>query len=340
MHTITRYVIHEVHKAAKSSEVAIEYSEKIAIVDDFSKKLIEETHKSFGTSATLKNTVFEEGHSTKFHTSLLKYLNDQTDEEFYSFSTTSLEDLKTRVEKELFATGGYYLFADYMFDDKRYISTILLRKKDGVNLKKIDNVLRPVAGDNLNIEKIAMGFRLNHGLFISNEQEKRYIALVTTQKDVLSGYFKDWVQAGGIIAFEKNTSSLVTIIKSIDIPLDDDGKPKFASRQDMSKAFYTAIEKAGGKVINLHSLSEQFYGNDKRDHIQKYASANQITIDSEFKKALPVLKKLVTVHATVKGIELFIDYDKLNANDVDVKEKLIVIRSKELADQIRQQKNG
>lgn len=339
MLTVTRYIIHEVHKAQKSPDVTIEFSEKIALVDEFSGKLIEETHKSFGASPTLKNTVFEEGHSTKFHTSLIKYLESPTDNSFYSFSTNSLNNLKERIEKELFATGGYYLFADYLYDDKRYISTILLRKKDGLNLQKIDNVLRPVASDNLNIEKIGMGFRLNHGLYVSDEQDKRYIALVTTQKDVLSGYFKEWVQAGGIIAYEKNSSSLVAIIKSIDIPLDEDGKPKFVTRNEMSKAFYSAIEKSGSKVVNLHTLSEHFYGEENRDHIYKYATANNIVIDPEFKKSMPIFKKLVTIHASVKGIELIVDYDKLNAKEVDVKENLIVIRSKALVEQIRQQKN-
>ena len=83
---ITRYIIHEVFKEAKSTEVNIEYSAKAATVDDFANKLVEETHKSFGSSPTLKNTIFEEGHSTKFHTSLLSYFASETDEQFHLFS--------------------------------------------------------------------------------------------------------------------------------------------------------------------------------------------------------------------------------------------------------------
>ena len=44
---------------------------------------------------------------------------------------------------------------------------------------------------------------------------KNYLAIISTQKDgIASGYFIDWVSAGGLIKNSKNTASFVSIIKT------------------------------------------------------------------------------------------------------------------------------
>ena len=76
-----------------------------------------------------------------------------------------------------------------------------------------------------------MAFRLNIKFYQNSENEtdkKNYIALVTTQQDgEVSGYFKEWVNAGDLIKSIVNTDNLIKIIKAIDIPLDESGLPKF-----------------------------------------------------------------------------------------------------------------
>ncbi|MBI3717593.1 MAG: nucleoid-associated protein [Sphingobacteriales bacterium] len=339
MLAVSRYIIHEVHKEFKVIGATVEPSLQVPVIDDFAKKLIEETHKSFGMSTSLKNTKFEDGHSTPFHTGLTNYLDLETEDDFYSYTINSLNDLKERIENEQFATGGYYLFADYHFDARRYVSAILLRKKSGINFQKVNNVFRPVEGETLNIEKIAMGFRLNYGIFISDDPDKNYVALITTQQDKLSGYFRKWVQAAGIISNDKNTSALVKIINSIDIPVDENGASKYPSREEMKKAFYDVVEQSPGKSVNLMQLSQYFYGEAQEQYISEYAQQNSITIDTEFKRSSTVLKKLITIRAKTPGIELNVDYDKLNANEVDVQDNIVIIRSQAIVDQINQQRN-
>lgn len=339
MLAISRYVIHEVHKEFKVTGANVELSSKIPEIDDFAKQLIDETHKSFGNSSALKNTQFEEGHSTVFHTGLVKYMESGKETDFYDYTVKSLDDLKARITDEQFAVGGYYLFADYYFDGRRYISAVLLRKKAGLNFQKINNVILPVGGETLNIEKIAMGFRLNHGVYLSDDVDRNYIALVTNQKEKLSGYFKKWVQASGVISDDKNTASLVKIINSIDIPVDENNKPKYASREEMKRAYYDMIDQSPDKSVNMLSLSETFYGAEQKTYLLEYAQLNQLTIDPEFKRTAAILKKLITVRAKVEGIELNVNYDKLNPHDVDVRGDTITIRSQALVDQINLQKN-
>lgn len=349
MIVVNRFIVHEVEKemrqkdegeSKQKKEADLKFSTTIPVVDAFSLRLIEETHKSFDHASSLKNTQFEENHSTVFHTGLVKYFGQEDDDNFYSFTKKSLEDLKVRIEKEPFATGGYYLFSDYKYSDRRYISVVLLRKKHGINFKNENGVIRPIDADNLDIEKIAMGFRLNYALYNSSETDRKYIALVTNQRDHLSVYFKEWVQAANIITNDVNTTALVKILNAVDMPDDDQGQPMYKTREEFRKAFYDVIEQAKDKIVNLFDLSKHFYGADNDQHLTQFASTKQLIIDPEFKRSPAILKKLITVRAKVEGIELTVDYDKINKKNVEVKEDKIIIHSKELASQINSQNDG
>jgi len=349
MIVVNRFIVHEVEKEVKQKgetesddkkDVILKFSKTIPTVDNFSMRLIEETHKSFGLSSSLKNTQFEEGHSTVFHTGLLNYFAKEEDKEFYTYTQKALEDLKVRIQKEPFATGGYYLFADYKYDDRRYISAVLLRKKHGINFKIENGVFLPIDSDNLDIEKIAMGFRLNYALYNSTETDRKYIALVTNQRDHLSVYFKEWVQAANIITNDANTAALVKVLNAVDMPDDELGQPVYKTREEFRKAFYDVIEQARDKMVNLFDLSKHFYGADNEQHLTQYAQTKQVTIDPEFKRSPAILKKLITVRAKVEGIELTVDYDKINKRNVEVKEDRIIIHSKDLASQINAQNDG
>ena len=339
---VANCVIHEIHKEAKKIEAAIDPSETLLDgEDEFVKKLLLHIHKSFGDSTSLKNTQFVEKQETKFSSYLISYLNSDDSKDFFDFSIESLIDLKEKIEKENFAVGGYYVFADYHYEDRRFISVMVIRKnKDAINLNKVNKVHKPAPSENVNTEKIAMGFRLNHGYFQSPDSDKNYIALLTNQQDKeLSGYFKKWVNAAGVISNEKNTIAFVRIVKMIDIPKDEDGNDRY-TREDFQKIAFDFAESNINKQINVNTFSAQVFGDKKADYIMNYATTNNIIIDPEFKRYSTTLKRLITIRAKVKGIELNVDYDRLNENEVDVREDgLVIIRSEELARQILDQKN-
>jgi nucleoid-associated protein len=335
---VKRYVIHEVKKNVKETVATVEFSAAIGAIDDFAIKLVDGCHLSFSESPALKHTQFESGHSNVYHTNFVNYLGKDDDATFYDFTVKSLKDLKIRIEKEQFATGGYYLFVDYEYDNRRFIAVVLLRKKDGINLSKVKDVYILTHAENLNIEKIAMGFRLNHAIYSAVGEDKNYIALVANQKDKLSSYFKNWVQAGGVISDEQNTKSLITLVNHIDLPKNENGEELY-SRDEFKRQVFELVYKSPEKTANLISLSEYFYGEDKKNVFTDYAQENQLTIDPVFKRT-PTLKKLITIHARVAGIELHVDFDKLNSNEVDVSSDKVIIRSKELASEIIKQRDA
>lgn len=351
MIAVNACIIHEVLKEAKIGDIpgttTIDPSKTLLDpANEFVIQLLASIHKSFGDDSALRNTHFEKDQSTVFSTNLTKYLSSNKEEDFFSFSEKSIKALKTLIEKVNFAVGGYYVFGDYTIDGRRFISVMVVRKnKQAINFKKVNNVIVPARAENIDTEKIAMGFRLNFNLYESSisrdtaiEDEKNYIALLAGQQDrQLSGYFKDWVNAAGIISNEKNSTSFIEIIKSIDLPKDEHGNEIF-TREEFKRKAFTYAEESRNKIININAFSAFVYGETEVNRIMNFASAQGITLDPEFKRSSNVFKRLITIHARIPGIELNIDYDKLNENEVHVQANRIVIKSKQLVEQINAQK--
>jgi len=343
---INRFVIHELIKEAKKKEEAVGepelvLSKKLSAIDSSSEILIEEIHKSFSGHTSLKHTHFADRNDKVFKKSFETYVSDMRDEVFYSFSEDSLKELKVEISNKPFATGGYYIYADYVHDHKQFIGVFLLRKRAGLNLILKDGVFAVATTENLNIDKIAMGFRLNYEIYKSDESERNYIALITNQQDKLSGYFKDWVVAAGVISDEKNTNQLIKILNGIDLPKDDSGNDKY-TRETFKKACFDFVDQHPDKEVNLKNLSIYLFGEERDAALNDYANSNQIIIDNEFKRNSSAWNKLITIKAKVEGIELNVDYTKLNDNEVDVQEdnNIIIIRSEELVRQIIEKKNA
>lgn len=330
---IYRLVIHELKKEARKVETKLILSEALSSVDEFGKKLVIEIHKSFTSSHSLKHSNFRDTNDKLFKFWLEKYYDKTDDETFYRFSSTSLKELEVDIQKEAFATGGYYIFTHYQIENKQYITVVLLRKKDNLNLNFSGKIFTVTPTENLNIEKIAMGFRFNYQIFNNEGDSRNYIALITNQQDKLSEYFKEWVAVADIITDEQNTNNLVKVIHNIPLPEVQLGEKPY-DRERFKNECFAFVNNSPNKVANLRAISAHFYGEDRDDYILNYADENSIVLDNEFKRNPKMWRKLTTVNVKVKGIELKVDYDKLNANDVDVQDKMIIIRSEEMVNMI------
>jgi len=280
-----------------------------------------------------------------FSNQLVAYLKPDGSEDFLGFSVRSLKALKPLIDKENFALGGYYVFGDYATDGRRFVSVMVVRKNQkALDFRKEGKVLKPARAENINTEKIAMGFRLNFNLYeVSNaadkapEDEKNYIALLAGQQDrKLSGYFKDWVNAAGIISNDKNSATFIDIIKSIDLPVDENGK-ELITRQELKRKAFTYAEESRKKVVDVNAFSAFVFGENESNRIMNYATSHGFILDPEFKRSSTIFRKLTTIHANVPGIELNIDYERINPQEVEVQAKRIVIHSTKLVEQINSQ---
>ncbi len=333
---IREIAIHYLEKEPKKMEAEIDYSKEPLEKNEFALNLTEQVHKAINTSPSLKNASFKEDEENKFTITLQKYISEPSEEKFTNF-THSLDLLKDKVKKEPFAKGGYYLFSDYTIDNQRYLGVILLRKKSGINIIKKNGTYILDSTENINIEKIAMGVRLNFTIYNSNSDDRNYLALITTQQDgEVSEYFKDWILAAGLIKNSVNTENMINIIKTIPLPLDENGKELFG-RSEFNKAVFEHVNSRRDKRINLFELGSTFYGEENKNSFRDFADSNGITIDSEFKRDAPKWKTLISIKASVPGININVDYDKFGQDGVQIKNGKVIINSKDLAEAMQKQ---
>lgn len=339
MLTINRYVIHELFKLQNKTEASTTFSQALGEVNDFAEILLNEVHQTYSDSTSLKNTTFVKRNDKVFKNEIEKYVESYSDDEFYEFSTKSLKELENEIISEPFAVGGFYLYADYSISNARYIIVVLLRKKAGLNLRLVNGTYVVDPSENLNIDKIGMGFRLNVSIYADADDNRNYIALITSQKDKISTYFKDWVVAAGVASDQKNSDGLVNIVKNIPLPKNENGQDEM-DRNEFTKSVYNFIESSPTKMVNLMVLGEHFYGEDSANALIEYAEKNGIIIDNEFKRNASSIKRLITIKAHVKGVDLSVDYDRLNENEVDIHSDMIIIRIPEIIEQIKSQRKS
>ena len=152
----------------------------------------------------------------------------------------------------------------------------------------------------------------------------------------MSEYFKEWVLAAGLIKNSVNTENMIKIVKTIDLPVDDEGNELFG-RGEFHRAVFEYVNNRKDKRINLFEIGEVFYGAEQKTALRDFADANGITIDSEFKRDAPKWKSLISIKASVPGININVDYDKFGQNGVEIKADKVIINSKELAASMQRQ---
>jgi nucleoid-associated protein YejK len=341
MFVLNRVVIHEVIKLDNTTIATVDLSERLSeITDGVFRSLVERINDTFGTTPTLKNSHFDEHADTVFSTFLKEYVGESTDDRFYIFSVQSIESLRALIERQQWATGGFYCFADYDDNGRHCVAVILLRRKDSFNFTKTAGTFRAQGAETINYDKIAMGFRLNVQVYQDEEDQRNYIALIASQHDQLSSYFKEWVSVTGIISKEKNTRALVSLVRLLSMPVGEDGNDTYPSADVFHKAVYDYVEESHQKKVSLTEMATHFYGQNNERQILDLAVQHQIDIDNEFVRDARTWKRVIAVRAQIPGVKLSVDFEKINEGVVTLQGDRVVIQSQELVNQIRNQQNG
>ncbi|RLJ73670.1 nucleoid-associated protein [Pedobacter alluvionis] len=324
---VRRIIIHELVKEAGSNQVSYNSSQELLLVNDGINKLIEQVHNAFDQSIT-KYSKFDLSKPTNsVYLNVDRYLREQdNDGQFFAFSTITLGDLAQLIEREPFATGGYYLYVDYEVNGYRYISIIIVRNKEAFNIQWRDGNFSIDETQNVNIDKLAMGFRLNCTLYLDGDNTRNYLGLLSHQGDNLSKYFLRWVNVGTFIDNKTNTRQFIDVLKDIGAPQDYPRPDDF--ERDIFE-WISSYKKANKNVLNVDLLSDAFYG-DKL-YIRNYAQERfRLEIDPLFHLDGTELRRLITYKAKAKGISVTIDIERFISNDVVLRDGLLIIKDEKI----------
>ncbi|MBB6236764.1 nucleoid-associated protein YejK [Pedobacter sp. AK013] len=336
---VLRLAIHQLEKESRTRGIKLyNSSNTLMILDPGIDRMFEEIHKSFELDKTRHCKFIPEQVTNTVMLNTNKYLMDERDEVFMDYTKASLDNLASRIENEVFATGGYYLFADYTFNETRYLAIILARKKDGFNIEFNDQASTFDFKDtkNINTDKLAMAYRLNTGIYANRAtNDRNYMALVTNQGDKMSDYFIKWVNASEPVNGRIQTGILVSALKNIGSPDPEEDETTFQNRAYHYIYDYKKINKGS---VNIDKISEYLYGDPAL--LRKYISEElDRDIDPDIRPDIGSLKSLIQIKAQVNGIIVTIEASRFG-NDVDLLPGGLLIRNQSIINQIQSQRNA
>ena len=332
---VNRIIIHELVKEAHSTDVDYKSSSNLIEVNEGINKLVEHVHIAFDQSITKYSKFDKANTENAVYKNINRYLNiHNNDDQFIHFSKASLSDLAVLIKREPFATGGFYLFVDYTENGYSYIAIIIVRNKDAFNIQWNGNDFNVDETENINIEKLAMGFRINCGLYSDESNGRNYLALISHQGDDLSRYFTIWVNAAHVIDSRTNTRQLIGVIKEIGAP------EGYYEPDDFERDIYDwidAVRKANKNVVDIDALSEAFFGNRMfiRDYAQEKLGKE---IDPTFNVNSNELKKLIRYKASTKGLSVSIDIEKFRDGTVTMENGIVTIEDIKIFNELTNQR--
>jgi len=337
---VNRLVIHQLEKATGTRGVGLyHFSNSLMPVHEGVNRMYELIHDSFEKDKTRygKYKLHIVNNAVMLNSNY--YIADMTDDVFLTYTRASFTELLDKIRTESFATGGYYLFADYSTGGSRFMSIIIARKKDGFNIEwnSRGGEFEFLDTKNVNTDKLAMGYRLNVELYRArNTEDRNYVALLTNQGESISGYFLEWVNATDGINGRVQTGVLVSAIKNLTPP------PSAIDEADFQSTAYDIINeyrKNNRGLINIDAISQLLYGDSSiiRTYIENELRQE---IDPEIHGDTTALRRLIQIKANVKGINLTIDSSKFSSQEAEIDGDVLIIRNRELVNQIRVQQNG
>lgn len=330
---ITHIVIHELEKETGKIGAALTLFD--STVDNTDKrviKLINELNNRY-KYRTETYGVFDPKNPTVFHSAFEKYYKSRTEGDFIDFTKRASEDLRTRVDSNAPAKGGFLIFAHYE-QNRKFVAAFLVRNTIGLSFKKdlkhkkfnLDDV------QHIDFENLAMACRVSVDAF--RKKEIRYLSFINKKGDEMSQYFTRWISSTDTETNEEDTKLLYNLLYKLEPPKDPETK-KTIDRYDFLDRVYSSIKASPGRLVNVRNISETFYGD--ADFLPNQIETFGMSINGEFKAHPKTLRKFIHIRAKADDVELSFPHTAFKTIvRFDAKDKSqIIIKSEKLVQEVK-----
>lgn len=331
---LSKIIIHELLKEAKSKEAKTIYSDELTKNDDRSFKLISALNKNYSRDG-IAHAIFDKSEGKTFPEKYLEYsLSERESGQFINFTKQVTGNLEQLIKNKTMATGGYLVFSEYEDRQISYLGVFLIRDVEGEILTKTKKSFEIKPVEYVDTRNLAMGCRINENRL--NDEDKNYLSFTRFKQKNVSDYFKNWISIDKLESSSEYTQTLYDIITQLERPIDDNTGKEY-DLQVFRDKIYSDIKASPNKTININNLSEKFY-NDP-DIISEYAQNNNLVIDTEFKYNQKKLRQFTTLEIERDGVTLkFSRGEYRDKVRVDKKDKnLVIIDSPRFADALRKE---
>jgi nucleoid-associated protein len=319
-------IIHELIKEQTKSAAEVSVSQELSVIDKQSISLLETLLNKYSLGKeNIRYGKFSEDEDKSFPKEFRSYVDKPSEESFLSMTTITLKNLKEIVQNIPAAKGGYFIFADYTLDSESFFAIFLIRNTEGklITRNESTNSYRINSTKHLDLEKVAMGCKINKENYLRSEG--RYLSFTRKNQD-FSNYFINWIAAEELVDNTIYTEALLKIGNKISLPLG-------MKREELKKTIYDVAKASPNSMLRLATLDEILFKGEGK--IYEFIEKEKILIDTEFKPVSKIMRKFVQISVYEENIKLEFGHDDLN-NKVQVNNDTIIIKSKKLADRIRE----
>ncbi len=210
---IKNIIMHETRKNEGDKNTVILYRDAENDIDDHANFLSSELSKLFNKTGLSTGNFISPNNDdpeTHFVTLLEKYFTNNEFSDFVTFSTSSTDHFKTKLDEKPTSKGGYLWFNHYSHDEKHFLSIVLLRKKNSIS---ISDQLNLEDIQEIDLEKIHMAARINLTAWTGGKNE-RYIAFkIGKDAKNVTDYFSKFIGCEEYTQAKEDTRNLIEITK-------------------------------------------------------------------------------------------------------------------------------
>jgi nucleoid-associated protein len=282
-----RITIHQIKKKQGITYTELIPSNSLIKIDENVENLIEKLNNSFSKEEKVIRTEFLE-EVNDFQRTLKEFNDNKTDELFYEFTKSSINRINDLLTGVNLATGGYFVFTEYVYLKKHYAGVYLVRDTEEIVFDRSADGKSFVIDKTtvINTKNLAMAVRVDLGKFLKNEE--RYVHFTFKQADI-SEYFVTWIEVHLSNRSDTDTKALIALLNKIDpYPKDPDTNKAYEGEKFRNKVF--DYIQSVGRVVKINELSTTFWGNP--NYLSKIAEELGYDIDGEFRATSSILSRL------------------------------------------------
>lgn len=282
-----RITIHQIKKRQGISHTELVPSQNLITIDENVESLIEKLNDAFNKDEKVIRTEFID-EKREFQGNIRAFVSNQTDEIFFDFSTNSLGRINDLLTGANLATGGYFVYANYLYRNKHYASVFLVRDVEEIIFDRSTDGTSFIVNTTtvINTKNLAMAARVDLTKLANNDE--RYVHFTFKQSDV-SEYFVTWIEIHLSDKSKEDAETLIKLINSVaPYPNDPDTDEPFEREKFRNKIF--DYIQASGRVVKLSDVSNTFWGS--RDYLSDLAVSKGLDINQEFRAPSASLNKL------------------------------------------------
>lgn len=310
---IEQIIVHQILSETGSNDVEVVLRNDVFDnTDDNVIRLMELVGQSYASSKSLDYGRFKS--SLNFPQNLNSYI--EGDREFCQMTEFAMDELKSHMESQILATGGYMLFARYKTEKTDFFISVMLKIKDELVFDSKMNLLQV---ERLNLDQLHFAARVNLSL-LSIDSPQRYVSFLKGKKaaDDVSGYFKAFLGIDNE-SFESSSNSTAKLVSTIKKYAAENKWTDEQAAQAKTKIYDYAIAQFElNKTVELEAIGNLVVPEDSDSFVE---FANDCELPGSFHVDKNKLKKLRRYSGSDRHVSISFSNDALESKRITIDQK-------------------